>query len=86
MIQTIVQTTVQKGRCTTQDLYHLSGPLALQETLTIQDQEFEFEIFPNSFFQPNPHQAQKILSLVQAHAQKLGAKVIYDLFCGRNTK
>ncbi|MBT6143188.1 23S rRNA (uracil(1939)-C(5))-methyltransferase RlmD [bacterium] len=81
----LVQTTVQKGRCTTQDLYHLSGPLALQETLTIQDQEFEFEIFPNSFFQPNPHQAQKILSLVQAHAQKLGAKVIYDLFCGTGT-
>ncbi len=81
----LIQTTVQKGRCTTQDLYHLSGPLALQETLTIQDQEFEFEIFPNSFFQPNPQQAQKILSLVQTHAKKLGAKVIYDLFCGTGT-
>jgi len=78
-------TTVLKGRRTTKDLYHLQGPEFITETLKINQKDYTFQIFPDSFFQPNPIQASKIFGMVQDITAKSQARVVYDLFCGTGT-
>jgi len=78
-------TTVLKGRRTTKELVHVSGPECISETLKINQKDYFFQIFPDSFFQPNPSQASKIFELVQNITAAHSAQVVYDLFCGTGT-
>ena len=78
-------TTVLKGRRTTKELVHVSGPEYITETLKINAKNYFFQIFPDSFFQPNPKQASKIFELVQNITSSHSARVVYDLFCGTGT-
>ena len=78
-------TDVLKGRRTLKTLIHVQGPEFISETLTINSKGYKFDIFPDSFFQPNPSQATQIFELVQNITSEYKAEVIYDLFCGTGT-
>ena len=78
-------TDVHKGRRTTKTLTHIQGPQFITETLTINSKDYIFDIYPDSFFQPNPSQATQIFSLVQDITAEYDAEIIYDLFCGTGT-
>ena len=81
----VLQTIVLKGRRTTKQYTHIQGPESIRETLNINQKQYIFDIFPDSFFQPNPEQASKIFELVQNLTNDLNPEVIYDLFCGTGT-
>ena len=78
-------TDVLKGRRTLKTITHIQGSEFISETLLINSNEYKFDIFPDSFFQPNPKQATKIFEIVQDITSKYNSKVIYDLFCGTGT-
>ena len=43
---------------------------------------YEFIISPNSFFQTNTRQAEKLYNIVLEESKLTGKEIIYDLFCG----
>ena len=61
----------------------LAGPDHMVEELRLSTGILRFIISPSSFFQPNPHQAERLYDLV---LQALGnEKLVYDLYCGAGT-
>ncbi|SVB09835.1 uncharacterized protein METZ01_LOCUS162689, partial [marine metagenome] len=44
--------------------------------------EYEFMISPNSFFQTNTRQAEKLYKIVLEESKLTGKEIVYDLFCG----
>ncbi|MBI5754674.1 class I SAM-dependent RNA methyltransferase [Candidatus Peregrinibacteria bacterium] len=63
----------------------LYGSPSIHETLTVADKTLSFEIFPQSFFQPNTRQAQKLYTAALDLAGLSGTEMVYDLFCGTGT-
>ena len=77
---------VQKGTPTRSELHLVSGKSYIQETLNINQNILNFNIGPNTFFQPNPVQAQKIYSIATSYIKADEPdQIIYDLFCGTGT-
>lgn len=81
----IEQVAIQKGRRTERRLTHIAGPKTITEKLTVMGHELEFEIAPQSFFQPNTLQAETIYNQVAKLADLQGHETVYDLFCGTGT-
>ncbi len=73
--------TVEKGRRTTRTLKLIDGEEVIHEELC----GMTFPIGPQSFFQPNTEQAEKIYKIVADMAGLTGEEVVYDLFCGTGT-
>ena len=44
--------------------------------------ELQFKIGPNSFFQTNTKQAEKLYSIARDYAELTGNEIVYDLYCG----
>ena len=44
-----------------------------------------FEISPNSFYQVNHHQCEKLYTIAGAYAQLSGSETVVDLYCGAGT-
>lgn len=47
--------------------------------------KFKFRISPNSFFQTNTPQAEKLYSVAKEYAQIKETDIVYDLYCGAGT-
>jgi 23S rRNA (uracil1939-C5)-methyltransferase len=56
-----------------------------ERTITEKLGEFTFEISPNSFFQTNPQQAERLYNIVLNMADLGGAEEVLDLYCGNGT-
>ena len=54
------------------------GPPHAKEKL----EDFEFLISPQSFFQTNTRQAEKLYQITRDFAELTGQEVLYDLYCG----
>lgn len=63
----------------------LWGEPCIRETLEVAGSELSFEIAPQSFFQPNTVQAQKLYELALSFAGLTGNEIVYDLYCGTGT-
>lgn len=64
-----------------------SGNVVLYGTDKIIDRlgGLDFEISPNSFYQINPIQTEKLYSKVKEYAALTGKEIVYDLYCGVGT-
>ena len=63
------------------DFYALYGSSELTDTLC----GFDFSLSPQSFFQINPPQAEKLYDIAVAHAAPPGTGTVLDLYCGAGT-
>jgi len=74
--------TVNGGRSPVarpEDAVHLLGDGTYRERIG----EFEFQVGPSCFFQPNPAQAENLFRVVEEFARlDPECSVVYDLFCG----
>jgi 23S rRNA (uracil1939-C5)-methyltransferase len=75
----------KRGTPTTTELIHFSGQTEIQETLTVNQRQFTFNIAPDTFFQPNTNTAAKIYQQVSDLMQPDQNQIVYDLFCGTGT-
>ena len=64
---------------------HLGGPEQIEETLHVGEREIKFKISPDSFFQPNPRQAEKLYASALKIAEPKKTDVVFDLYCGTAT-
>ncbi len=79
-----------KGRPKKIDETNLYGPPVIKDKMQIRSEneeqfELEFEIFPQSFFQPNTLQAEKLYSLALDFSEVKQTDTVYDLYCGAGT-
>jgi 23S rRNA (uracil1939-C5)-methyltransferase len=44
--------------------------------------QYSFEISPDSFFQTNSRQAERLYDVIKAECALTGEEIVYDLFCG----
>ncbi|MEK7171690.1 MAG: 23S rRNA (uracil(1939)-C(5))-methyltransferase RlmD [Patescibacteria group bacterium] len=92
--------TVQRGKRTAVNEFHLAGKPHLTETLRIQTSpvilsgtplsgtnppSLTFEIAPQAFFQPNTLQAEILYGKILEFAEADADDIILDLFCGTGT-
>ena len=63
------------------DFYTLWGQAELRDTLC----GFSFDLSPQSFFQINPPQAEKLYDIAVAYAAPPGTGTVLDLYCGAGT-
>jgi 23S rRNA (uracil1939-C5)-methyltransferase len=64
----------------------LCGNPTIREALKLKNgAELQFEISPQSFFQPNTIQAQNLYSIALEYANLSGKEIVYDLYCGTGT-
>ena len=63
------------------DFYTLWGQAELRDTLC----GFSFDLSPQSFFQINPPQAEKLYDIAVDHAAPPGTGTVLDLYCGAGT-
>lgn len=81
----------KKGQKTTFDLQNIYGKNHITEVLNIktlnQDMLLKFQIGPLSFFQPNPHMAEKLYSKALSYLdeEELKNSVALDLYSGTGT-
>ncbi len=82
----------QKGRV-------LWGKEAIEDTMHVLPAQYEggqvrfgvslrsitYRISPLSFYQVNPHQAERLYSIVRCYAQLTGTETVWDLYCGVGT-
>ena len=64
---------------------HLHGPDFIEEVLHVNERELTFKISPDSFFQPNPLQAEKLYTQALKLADPRPTDTIFDLYCGTGT-
>lgn len=77
---------VEKGKKTFLDEFLIYGNPSLTEYLYIGEQDFlQFQIGPQSFFQPNTLQAEVLYQEVLKAASLTGKELVFDLFCGTGT-
>lgn len=79
-----------KGRPKKIEETNLRGQPVIKEKMLIENyntckNELEFEIFPQSFFQPNTLQAEKLYSLALEFSKVKQTDTVYDLYCGAGT-
>ena len=79
----------KKGQPKGVDEQLLWGAETIKEKMIVgganNSRELLFEISPQSFFQPNSLQAEKLYNLVIEAAELSGKEVVYDLYCGAGT-
>ncbi|MBN1494296.1 23S rRNA (uracil(1939)-C(5))-methyltransferase RlmD [Candidatus Peregrinibacteria bacterium] len=77
---------IKKGHRTELIENLLFGEAFLKEKMMLQNgSTLEFEIFPQSFFQPNTLQAEILYQKVIDMGEIENGSVVYDLFCGTGT-
>ncbi len=76
---------IAKGTPTEFYEMHLGGPEQIEETLHVQGRNLTFKISPDSFFQPNPRQAEKLYSRALDIAAPQARDTVFDLYCGTAT-
>jgi 23S rRNA (uracil1939-C5)-methyltransferase len=76
---------IAKGTPTEFYEMHLGGPEQLEETLHVKGRDLTFKISPDSFFQPNPRQAEKLYSRALDIAAPQAEDTVFDLYCGTAT-
>lgn len=76
---------IAKGTPTTFYEMHLDGPDLIEETLSVKGKELRFKISPDSFFQPNPLQAEKLYTRALELAEPKATDTVFDLYCGTGT-
>ncbi|MCP5504920.1 MAG: 23S rRNA (uracil(1939)-C(5))-methyltransferase RlmD [Chlamydiales bacterium] len=76
---------IAKGTPTTFYEMHLHGPDLIEETLHVKGRELTFKISPDSFFQPNPFQAEKLYTEALKLADPEPSATFFDLYCGTAT-
>ncbi|KKP35696.1 23S rRNA (uracil-5-)-methyltransferase RumA [Candidatus Peregrinibacteria bacterium RIFOXYC2_FULL_33_13] len=81
----LTKISVQKGRRTTIEEKLLFGNKILPEEMGVLDKKLKFAIHPQSFFQPNTIQAQKLYAEIIKSLELKGSEIVYDLFCGTGT-
>ena len=59
--------------------------LAGKPTITDKLGPYSFKISPNSFFQTNTRQAERLYDVVAEYAALQGDELVYDLYCGAGT-
>lgn len=64
---------------------HLGGPEQIVETLHVNERDLKFKISPDSFFQPNPKQAEKLFTRALEIAAPKKTDTVFDLYCGTAT-
>ncbi|WP_194847282.1 23S rRNA (uracil(1939)-C(5))-methyltransferase RlmD [Candidatus Neptunochlamydia vexilliferae] len=64
---------------------HLGGPDLIHETLHVKEKALNFSISPDSFFQPNPVQAEKLFTRALEIAAPKPTDIVLDLYCGTAT-
>lgn len=63
----------------------LFGKNAISEKMIIDEDELNFDIYPQSFFQVNTFQAEELYKVVRDLAIENSQGVVFDLFCGTGT-
>ncbi|MCB1110754.1 MAG: 23S rRNA (uracil(1939)-C(5))-methyltransferase RlmD [Chlamydiia bacterium] len=76
---------IAKGKPTEFYEMHLGGPEQVEETLEVEGRKLTFKISPDSFFQPNPRQAEKLYTRALELAAPQKDDLVYDLYCGTAT-
>lgn len=76
---------IAKGKPTAFYEMHLGGPDLIVETLYVNGKELHFRISPDSFFQPNPIQAEKLYTYALKIADPQPTDTVFDLYCGTAT-
>ncbi|QVL57493.1 MAG: 23S rRNA (uracil(1939)-C(5))-methyltransferase RlmD [Simkaniaceae bacterium] len=76
---------IAKGTPTTFYEMHLYGPDLIEETLHVNKRALTFKISPDSFFQPNPLQAEKLYTHALKLADPQSTDTVFDLYCGTGT-
>ncbi len=76
---------IAKGMPTEFYEMHLGGPEQIEETLHIKGRDLTFKISPDSFFQPNPRQAEKLYARALDIAAPEAGDTVFDLYCGTAT-
>ena len=76
---------IAKGTPTEFYEMHLGGPEQIEETLQVQGRDLTFKISPDSFFQPNPRQAEKLYTRALEIAAPQAGDTVFDLYCGTAT-
>lgn len=82
----VMQQITQRGQKTRRTSRVVGGAPVIHETLQLKtERKLEFEISPESFFQPNTRQAQVLYELALTLAELDGTQTVYDLYCGTGT-
>lgn len=76
---------IAKGKPTEFYEMHLGGPEQVEETLEVLGRKLTFKISPDSFFQPNSRQAEKLYSRALEIAKPEEGDTVFDLYCGTAT-
>ncbi len=76
---------IAKGTPTAFYEMHLHGPDLIEEILHVNSRPLIFKISPDSFFQPNPLQAEKLYSHALKLADPQPTDIVFDLYCGTGT-
>ena len=64
-------------------LYDLAPVIVTGKGYVIEKlEDLQFKIGPNSFFQTNTKQAEKLYSIARDYAELTGNEIVYDLYCG----
>jgi 23S rRNA (uracil1939-C5)-methyltransferase len=66
------------------DSLHDLNPVVVMGSgyVTEKLEDFQFKIGPNSFFQTNTRQTEKLYSITREFAELTGKETVYDLYCG----
>ncbi|MEM8727834.1 MAG: 23S rRNA (uracil(1939)-C(5))-methyltransferase RlmD [Chlamydiota bacterium] len=64
---------------------HLHGPDLIEEVLHVNGRELTFKISPDSFFQPNSTQGEKLYTEALKLADPQPGDTLFDLYCGTAT-
>jgi len=93
-ITSLLWTTIMQSRGvpTWRESQVLSGQKTIYEELRLpslsgkkEETRLRFEISPESFFQTNTHQAEKLYGAAIELAGLSGKEIVYDLYCGTGT-
>ena len=76
---------IAKGKPTEFYEMHLGGPDQIGETLHVKERKLDFWISPDSFFQPNPTQAEILYTRALEIADPQPNDTVFDLYCGTGT-
>ena len=71
------------GKDTIEDTIHMRDTLTF--SLTHEEQAVTYHISPQSFYQVNPVQTEKLYSLALEYAGLTGKETVWDLYCGIGT-
>ncbi len=75
----------EKGVATEFHQTLLHGPQHIREIFQIDNTNLEFLISPTAFFQPNPKQAENLISIALQMAAVTPDHLVFDLYCGTGT-